>query len=310
MAAVTRWWEFLRPFTLVVPAFGMLAGGLMALGAEPRWHSDWPGGLTATLARLLAGMLAGAALNGFSNGINQIYDLAVDRVNKPHRLLPSGRLDLKTAWLISWTCLAVAAATAFLIGLQTLLLVGAAAVLTWIYSAPPLRTKSRGLWANLTIAIPRGTLLPIAGWSTVKSVENPEPWWIGLVMGAYILGAATTKDFSDIEGDRVGGCKTLPVRYGIRRSILIISPCFVIPFVGLAVLGWFGCLQPSRGLIIFLGTALAAWGSYIVYLLRRTPEHSFQEMNRPGAENHPSWSHMYLLSLAAQIGLAAAYLWG
>jgi len=30
-----------------------------------------------------------AVLNGASNGINQIYDLAIDRVNKPKRPIPS-----------------------------------------------------------------------------------------------------------------------------------------------------------------------------------------------------------------------------
>ncbi|GAB4133599.1 MAG: hypothetical protein Kow001_25490 [Acidobacteriota bacterium] len=310
MAALSRAWEFVRPFTLVVPAFGMLAGGLMAWGADPRGQSDWSAGVGGTLLRLLAGMLAGAALNGFSNGINQIYDLEVDRVNKPHRLLPSGRLSLRAAWLISWICLAAAVVAAAWIGTQTLLLVAAAAVLTWAYSAPPLRTKARGFWANLTIAIPRGTLLPVAGWSTVKTVQSPEPWWIGLVMGAYILGAATTKDFSDIEGDRAGGCATLPVRYGIRRSILLISPCFVLPFMGLALLSWLGCLQPPRSLLAVLGGVLAIWGGYIVHLLLRTPPQVFLEMNRPGAENHPSWKHMYWLSFTAQVGLAAAYWWG
>lgn len=309
MAVLSRAWEFVRPFTLVVPAFGMLAGGLMALGADPAGQSDGPGGALGAGARLILGMLAGAALNGFSNGINQIYDLEVDRVNKPHRLLPSGRLSLQAAWFISGSCLALAVLAAALIGAQTLLLVGTAALLSWIYSAPPLRTKARGFWANLTIAIPRGTLLPIAGWSTVKTVQNPEPWWIGLVMGAYILGAATTKDFSDIEGDRAGGCATLPVRYGIRRSILLISPCFVLPFLGLAVLGWVGYLQPPRHLLVVLGGGLAVWGGYIVHLLLRTPQRVFLEMNQPGAENHPSWKHMYWLSLTAQMGLAVAYWW-
>ena len=43
------------------------------------------------------------------------------------------------------------------------------------------------------------------------------------------------------------------------------------------------------------------WGSYTVYLLLRDPD-SLTE-----TENHPSWTHMYLMMMAAQVGFALAY---
>ena len=58
-------------------------------------------------------------------------------------------------------------------------IVAIAVVATIIYSVPPLRTKQRGMWANITIAIPRGVLLKVAGWSAVKTVMGVEPWFIG-----------------------------------------------------------------------------------------------------------------------------------
>ena len=72
-------------------------------------------------------------------------------------------------------------------------------------------TKRHGIWANITIAIPRGVLLKVAGWSTVKTILGLEPWYIGAIFGLFLLGAASTKDFADIEGDRAGGCRTLPI---------------------------------------------------------------------------------------------------
>ena len=33
-------------------------------------------------------------LNGASNALNQIYDLEIDRINKPKRPLPSGRISI------------------------------------------------------------------------------------------------------------------------------------------------------------------------------------------------------------------------
>ena len=43
-----------------------------------------------------------AVLNAGVNALNQIYDLEIDRVNKPKRPLPSGRLSMRDAW--SFTC--------------------------------------------------------------------------------------------------------------------------------------------------------------------------------------------------------------
>ena len=111
----------------------------------------------------------------------------------------------------------------------------AATAITFIYSVPPFRTKQRGIWANVTIAIPRGVLLKVAGWSAVKTSSGVEPWFIGGIFGLFLLGASTTKDFADMEGDARGGCRTLPIIYGVRRAAWMISPSFVLPFLLIAV---------------------------------------------------------------------------
>ena len=47
----------------------------------------------------------------------------------------------------------------------------------------------------------------------------------------FLVGAASTKDFADIEGDRAGGCKTLPILHGPRKAAWIIAPFFVLPWL-------------------------------------------------------------------------------
>lgn len=301
------YWTFIRPFTLLVPATGMVCGGLMALGAEPRWASDWSPHTWGMVLRILAGAVLAASLNAFSNGINQIYDLEVDRINKPHRLLPSGKLSLREGKILSLWFLLLSLSLAAWISPPCFLLVALAALLTYVYSAPPLRTKGRGIWANVTIAIPRGTLLVVAGWSTVKEVGYLEPWFVGGVFGFYFLGAVTTKDFSDVEGDRLGGCRTLPVLYGVQRAIRMIAPFFVLPFLAILPGTLSGILTGNRVILVGLGLGLPTWGGYIASLLLRTPPGGVASGSYP-AENHPSWRHMYLLTLVAQLGFAAASL--
>ena len=88
-----------------------------------------------------------------------------------------------------------------------------------------------GVWANVTIAVPRGLLLKVAGWSMVASVFHLEPWYIGSIFMLFLLGASTTKDFSDMEGDAAAGCRTLPIRFGVERAAQMISPFFVVPWL-------------------------------------------------------------------------------
>jgi geranylgeranylglycerol-phosphate geranylgeranyltransferase len=292
------YWEFARPFTLIAPALGMLSGGVTALGAGVPLHLT-----SGLLLRIGLGTLMAAALNGASNGINQIYDLAIDRINKPQRPIPSGRLSIREAGLVTAALYLLAVLLAALVNLQCLVLAAAAAVLTLIYSCPPLRTKRFGVLANFTIAIPRGVLLKVAGWSTVRSVmAGGEPWYIGLIFGSFLLGATTTKDFADMKGDEADGCITLPVRFGPRKAAWMISPFFVLPFFLIPLGVYKRWLTGEAALLVPLGIILVLWGAYTVRLILRDPE----ELAR--TENHPSWRHMYQMMFTAQIGFMVSYL--
>jgi 4-hydroxybenzoate polyprenyltransferase len=289
--------EFSRPFTLWPPALGMVSGGITAFGAHPRSTFGWEMAL-----RVLVGALMAAVLNAASNGINQIYDLPVDAINKPKRALPSGRMSIAQARAVTAALYAIALALAALVNWQCFALAATAAVLTWAYSAPPLRTKRDALGANLTIALPRGLMLKVAGWTTVKSFLAVEPWYIGSIFFLFLLGAASTKDFADMKGDEANGCYTLPVRFGVKRAAWMIAPFFVLPFVLLPVGVRAGILTGNGRLLDLLGLLLAAWGIYTVWLLVRRPD------ELATTENHPSWTHMYLMMMALQIGFAVSYI--
>jgi 4-hydroxybenzoate polyprenyltransferase len=339
-----RWVAFARPFTLLPPTLGVISGAICAWGSA--WNPDPARQLTVGVALTVGlGSVCAALLNAASNAINQIYDLPIDRVNKPQRMLPAGRITPRAAWVFAAVLYVAAVAPTWFVvihparGWRDRLLLPAAAapsggsalewagaMLTWhacffiyiagmiftfVYSAPALgRTKRRPIGANLTIAIPRGALLKVAGWCMVGPVLAVEPWFIGLIFGLFLLGAASTKDFSDMPGDRIGNCTTLPIRYGVRRAAQLMAPFFVLPWllapVGVLVRDPF---HPGRRLLTgdpvalaTLGVGLALWGCYTVFLILRDPD------ALATTENHPSWTHMYLMMMAAQVGFAVAYL--
>jgi 4-hydroxybenzoate polyprenyltransferase len=295
------WVEFARPFTLFAPALGMVSGGATAIGAAPReawsaWLVIYP----------LLGALMAAVLNAASNGLNQIYDRDIDAVNKPKRPLPSGRMTMREAWVFTWVTFAIGWLLAWFVApggrRECFWLVVAATLITTLYSVPPFRTKRLGIWANVTVAIPRGAMLKVAGWSSVKTALGLEPWFIGAIFGLFLLGATTTKDFADMEGDARGGCRTLPLQFGVTRAAWMISPAFVVPFLMIPIGAWAGILTGHFWLLQALGAVMVAYGIYVCYLMLRRPEDLAVE------ENHVSWAHMYRMMFVAQVGFALAYL--
>jgi 4-hydroxybenzoate polyprenyltransferase len=300
--ALAASWEIVRPFTLVAPALGVLSGAVTAYGARPRFvHAR-----ATTAAWLLdvgVGCLAAALLNGGSNVLNQICDLSIDRINKPARVLPSGRLSIRSSLVLSMVLYATSLALAATIHLAVFTLFALGAAATVVYSVPPLRTKRFGWWANLTIAIPRGVLLKVAGWSVTKSVLAPEAWIIGGVFALFLLGATTSKDFADVEGDRADGCRTLPVVYGREKAARLIRPFFTAPFLLLAVGGATDILTGNRVALVVLGLGCALWGRAVAAMIGR-------DRHVQLTENHPSWRHMYYLMFTLQVGMMGAYLIG
>jgi 4-hydroxybenzoate polyprenyltransferase len=65
---------------------------VIALGALPQVPlTPW------VAAKIVLGTLMAAALNAASNALNQVTDLEADRINKPGRPIPSGRMTVPEA---------------------------------------------------------------------------------------------------------------------------------------------------------------------------------------------------------------------
>ncbi len=320
--------DLVRPFTLLPPLLGIVSGAICAFGSVHNPDRDYRLTLSVVLTVFL-GSLCASLLNAASNAINQIYDLEIDRINKPKRPLVTGVLSLGETWTITIILYVLALVPTWLVVVypfstfmekllapleyhECFFIYLAGLLFTFIYSAPKLgRTKRHGMLANWTIAIPRGCLLKVAGWSMVAHIWFAEPWFIGSIFMVFLIGAASTKDFSDIEGDRAGGCRTLPILYGLKKAAWIIAPFFVLPWlmIPIGVLtpdpwgnGEHAILTGSPTVLLGLSALLSVWGIYTGWLLVRRPE----DLAR--VENHPSWAHMYMMMMAAQIGFAVAYL--
>ena len=295
--------ELCRPFTMLAPAVGVYAGAMMAAQGE------WPGTICIVAA------IIGGLLNAASNALNQITDLDIDRINKPTRPIPSGRMSIKTAAMVTVILYLICLIAAYIIGFGFFIVILAGTFLSIAYSLPPIRTKNNPFLANPTMAFARGILLILAGYVVQLEIgmtdasmgehvaliwSSPSPWAAGIIMFLFLLGAASTKDFADIEGDKAFGARSIPVVLGIKRAAWFMAPFFVIPFLLIGFAVALGYLIPYTLPMMLL----AAYGAYIAWLIVRDPDSLALE------GNHPSWKHMYLLMMVTQICFGLAYFFG
>lgn len=289
------YWTFARPFTLLPPMIGIFSGSLIGYGAT---RVPFP------VRHIVLAVTAAAVMNAASNGLNQICDLENDRINKPLRPLPSGKLSRGEAWAFVVLTYVAALLMVAAVNRETLAIYCVAAIATVAYSAPPIRLKRHPVGSNLVIALVRGELLKVAGWAAVSTVLiSIEPWYIGFIYFVFLLGATTTKDFADIEGDRAAGCITLPVKYGATWSARAISPSFLAPWLLMPLGLYLRLLSGNPKAIIVLCAVMLVWGAYVIYLMNKDPNRLVTE-----GENHPSWRHMYWMMMVGHLGLAGAYL--
>jgi 4-hydroxybenzoate polyprenyltransferase len=276
-----------RPATLPAPVAGVAGGAFAAAGGRP-----------ADTVALACALLSAVLLTGASNGLNQIADLETDRINRPDRPLPSGAITVRQAWLAVAAMLFASMALGVRAGWGYLVCAAVTVPVTAAYSFPPLRTKRIPLLANATIALPRGMLLVVAGWAVAGGFLRTEAWLLGGVAFLYVFGAATTKDFADVAGDRATGCVTLPILLGPNAAARFVAPFLVAPFLLYPLFAWLGWLPRTVLAWAALGVPLAALGGAAAILLVRSP--APPASGRP----HPAWGIMYAQLVLAHVGTA------
>ncbi len=235
--------ELLKPVTWFPPMWAFACGAVasgQALGGQ------W--GLL-----LLGLVLTGPLVCASSQAVNDWFDRHVDAINEPQRPIPSGRMPGRWGLgvAIAWTALSLL--WALLMGPWGFAACALAVLLSWAYSAPPVRLKRNGWWGNAACALSYEGLAWITGTAVMLGGAWPGGGSLLLAL-LYSLGAhgiMTLNDFKSIEGDARMGVASLPVQLGAQRAARTAVAVMVLPQLAVAVLLWTWAL-PWHALAVLL----------------------------------------------------------
>lgn len=164
--------------------------------------------------------------------INDYYDVKIDLINKPHRVVV-GRILKRRVAMIAHTILNfVGIGIGFYLSWKVGVLNFICAFVLWLYSN---QLKRIAFLGNLSVALLTGLSILIIG--LVFEPDNILIKVYSLFAFVFSLIREIIKDIEDLKGDSTFGCKTLPVVYGVRKTkslIYILSYLFLISLCTLA----------------------------------------------------------------------------
>lgn len=217
-------------------------GAFTAAGGLPEWRD------------LLWITVAMFGARSAAMGMNRLFDAEIDAKTPRtrNRHIPAGLIDRQSVWVmvgISLVLLLVAATQ--LDPLAVKLFPLAVATFT-VYSFTKRFTWLCHLWLGLSVAwAPFGAYVAVAG------RVSPEAFILAAIVTLWNFGFDIFYGTQDMEADRVNGVHSIPVRFGLARS-LVIARVVHLTMVAVAL-----CFGFAAGLLKGLNPLTWSWAGWI-----------------------------------------------
>ncbi|XP_027072610.1 chlorophyll synthase, chloroplastic [Coffea arabica] len=208
--------QLTKPVTWPPLVWGVVCGA--AASGNFHWSLD-------DMAKALVCMLmSGPCLTGYTQTLNDWYDREIDAINEPYRPIPSGAISEFEVITQIWVLLLAGLGLAGLLDVWAghdvpvlfYLAVGGS-LLSYIYSAPPLKLKQNGWIGNFALGASYISLPWWAGQALFGTL-TPDIIVLTLLYSIAGLGIAIVNDFKSVEGDRALGLQSLPVAFGTETA--------------------------------------------------------------------------------------------
>ena len=231
-------WQFSRPHTIVGTSLSVWA---LAFLAAPPFHNSldyWGMVILAWLACLGGNVLI--------VGLNQLTDIEIDKINKPHLPLAAGEFSVTTGWWIVAIAGAIAMSLSLMSGFWLAVTVLSSLLIGTCYSLPPIRLKQFPLLAAMCIFTVRGVVVNLGLFAHFRAISGqtviitPIVWLLTAFIIIFTIAIAIFKDVPDMEGDRRYQIRTFTLLLGQQR-IFAISQGIIFTCYGGMIAGILVC---------------------------------------------------------------------
>lgn len=205
--------EISRPVNVVITFITIVLAGIIC--SVPKSLNE----------NILLAAVSGMFVIAAGNIINDYFDVEIDRINKPERVLPAGKLSPNSALLLYVLFSIIALFLSAEINLSAFLIVVFACLMLFLYSY---KLKKIILMGNLTVSFFTGLAFIFGG----VAVGN---WQAGIFPALFAffvnLIREIVKDAEDVKGDKMAGVITLPQKYKTEKVIFILITLTVLLIV-------------------------------------------------------------------------------
>jgi len=212
-----------------------LTGALLALHRIGDWS------LSNVVWRLLWIVVAMVAARSAAMGFNRLADAHYDALNPrtAAREIPRGAMTRTEATVFVIVSSVVFIFASWKLGSLCFALSPVALVIVFWYSLAKRFTSYTQLFLGLAMAV-----APVGGWLAAGGRGGWEPWLLGLAIGTWVGGFDVLYACQDLAFDRGHGLRSIPVRFGIARSLVISRAFHILTIVCLAALAAVADLGP------------------------------------------------------------------
>lgn len=254
-------------FTIIRIVNGIVSGAAAAFGlvlSLPDTVSD------IDFLSLGLVVLAAALVSCQAMIFNDIADREEDKINAPHRPIPSGKISIKAAYIYGAFFASLALITAIAIDIINGL-PGLSVITAIIFGGSldlyDFKLKKLGFWGNVTIGLNVTALFAYGALHTYLVYGGTfqyVPIIVGAAAGLGNIGREVIKGFPDVEGDKEAGVKTLAVKFGVKPAatigsvflFLLLTGGGIAVFIGLHYLVSIIIGSLIIALVLFLAVAI------------------------------------------------------
>ena len=198
----------MRPANLVTAVADILAGASVAAAVTGDWNPD-----LSYLALATIGLYGGGVV------FNDVFDLDLDRIERPERALPSGQVTLAEAVLLGALLLLGGIASSLVVSGSSGAIALTVAVLALVYDA---RAKHHEWFGPLVMGMCRGGNLLLG--VSLSAVALGQYWGLGLLPVVFI-GAITLTSRGE-----VGGNNKQAIRVAMGLDAVVTVALLLLPY--------------------------------------------------------------------------------